>query len=1020
MEKKCRFSLENGVFIAEVLLQAERREPSGICFIGRIAPLLPLKDRCLPKFTNPAKLPQLGPPAIVGNLEPSPAPLTKPRLPYLAGCEMARRSRSRRRNLNYISHIVRVIAIIVIGLVVYRFISPSKKVPVAADQAEIDVLTSSGTSVESGTGVLSASATTDKPEKPSRWTFASLLGFGDSEEPASTTTSQTTGDVKPQTIAATSSQNVQSGDARFAPATGKRNPFAKVSNPTIEKQAFATTGQVPSDGRTAAQIISATRAAYQKLSSYSDQGKIALNYRLKGELIAEQQPFSTTWDARNNFYAGKLFSTEVLCDGKLLSCFMYHIDTENFGNQQLVIPVQTARSTPPVGQLLNDQFARNFIAGTENLPLAVPQSASQMFAMPPALAMLSDQVSLPWLGSNTQLQRKPDQKIGNVNCYVLDAIPARATKDAATLWIDQSTLLVKQIKFPNTLVVSKILASPDVTDIELVATFPNQKLGTALPAQQFTVTRYKNAQPVKKFIRLPDSLVSDSIGKSASIARFINRNGDRVGVRDFKTKVNTIVWLGDQRNLPLVDQLAEFKKTSPESFGFHAVFSGDLADLRTEVPQPVPALRQKERLGIPLLFDDGSALEALQLKSMPAMLVLGPDGRVQFSQNMSEPNWPQSLKTVLQRLANGEDIAKEMLNDYRVHYQQYGDELERYSAASYFANSVKPVIAKIDRGQRDTSIKLMPNKKWEQRDFAMPGNIIVLSNRAGQPFAGARYAAFDGRQTLRFIDSRGVATGKVVLEIPGNPAIAVLRYNPAGEGSFVGFERMGAQVHVFDSQMQLQRSFPSLDQKHSGILDCQPVPRADGKFFISFNDNNGVYLFDSNTGEPERISDRVVSALANGSGGSQLIGVVDGQLFDINAREEIGDLADKQVHQLLPSNTSSGDYAVTVRGGDNKWAAVGLSDQLRRIWSVDLRSQLLENPVEPIAVGQNSAGETFWAVIDDQNTVCLISGRGTWLGDWKSKSPIRCLAIATSGREVDLIVSTEDSVVAWALNYQAR
>ena len=950
---------------------------------------------------------------------------------------MARRRRSRRRNRNhnYLPYIVRAIAIIAIGLVIYRFVAPGSSVtpeiPVATDGGDINLLANTGSTVAPETEVLSASTSTAQPKKSSRWSFASLFGFGSSEEPATPVVPQPSTDVEVQTIATNSPPSGKTGGVQFAPATGVRNPFAKASNPTLVKREGSNavagrnknaqrTQQAPGDGRTAANIFSATRAAYQKLSTYSDQGKIALNYRLKGELIAEQQPFSTTWDARNNLYSGKLFSTEILCDGKLLSCFMYHIDTENFGNQQLVIPVQPPRSTPPVGRLINDQFARNFIAGTENLPLAVPQSAAKMFAMPPALAMLSGQVSSPWLANGMQLQRKPDQKLENENCYVLESTPGQSAQDTATLWIDKSTLLVKQIKFPKTLVVSKILASPDVTDIELVASFPNQKINVPLQPQQFTVKRLKNAQPVKQFVRLPDSLVSDSIGKSASVARFINRDGDPVSANDFKARVNTVVWLGDERNLGLVDQLAQFRKTSPESFGFHAVFSGGLADLRTEVPKPVPALRQKERLGIPLLFDDGSALENLQLKSMPALLVLGPKGNVQFSQNMSDPNWPQSLKSVLQRLGRGEDIAKEMLNDYRDHYQEYGDELERYSANSFFASSVKPVVAKIDRGQRDTSIKLMPNKKWEQQNFALPGNILVLSERAGQPFAGARYAAFDGRQTVKFIDSRGDTTGKIVLEIPDNPPFTVLRYNPAGDGSFVGFERMGAQVHVFDSQMQLLRSFPSLEQKHSGILDCQPVPRADGKFFISFNGNNGVYLFDATTGEPEKISGQVASALATTGGGSPLIGVVDGRLFDLDGRQEINGLAGKEVHRLLQSGTNSGDYGATVRSADNAWAAIGLSKQLKQIWSVDLRSQLLENPVEPIAVGQNSAGETFWAVVDDESTVCLISGRGTWLGDWKSKSPIRGLAISTSGREVDLIVSTEDSVVAWALNYQAR
>jgi len=333
---------------------------------------------------------------------------------------MARRSRSRsRRNRSYLPHIIRLIAVIAIGLIVYRFVGPRASVStdttVATGQSDIELLadgTAPATTAAAETKILPASASTAPPKKSSGWSFAKLFGFGGSEEPAPASSLQTPTGNKIQSIATTSPPSGKTANSQFAPGADVRNPFSNASNPKLVKREnfnavdrnknTQETQTAPSDGRTAAQIFAATRAAYQNVSSYSDEGKIALNYRLKNELIAEQQPFSTVWDARNNFYAGKLFATEILCDGTLLSCFMYHIDTENFGNQQLVIPVQPPRSTPPVARLINDQFARNFLAGTENLPLAVPQSAAQAFAMPPALAMLSGQVSSPWLTNGTQ------------------------------------------------------------------------------------------------------------------------------------------------------------------------------------------------------------------------------------------------------------------------------------------------------------------------------------------------------------------------------------------------------------------------------------------------------------------------------------------------------------------------------------------------------------------------------------------------------------------------------------------
>lgn len=941
---------------------------------------------------------------------------------------------------------------------------------VASSVTEANIMAASNAST--------ASVATTPTKKPSSW--FSFLGLGGQQETEPTAPPTTTDAHSPGSFAASGDQssaltsrtsvastttqsnskpvvmpppeppvnppfsNAANGGGSFSAATGPRTAFQNASNrlasgiasqkdsrtftPPIGRRtapganvADAAPLEIAKDGHTAQSIVAATRAAYQKLSSYTDAGQIELSYRLDGQLIQEQQPFATSWDVHNNRFASKLFSTELACDGKRLSCLIYHIDTENFDNQQLVIPVDRPGAAPPISRLIGDPFARAFMAGTENWPLIPPRSASDMFALPPVVALLSGQVASPWVSNNVTLKRQPDQTIKKTACYVVDSTPRQSPRNTSTLWIDKSTQLIRQIRFPKTLVLPKILHSSDVTDIELLASFPNQQINVSLQPETFAVKLRKNAQPVTRFVRLPDSMVSDSIGKSASQARFIDRNGDAVVAKDFTGKITTIVWLGDDRNVDLVDELARIKKTTSDTFSFNVVFTPGLADSNAAQPKPVAMLRQKERLGVPLLFDDGTTLSSLNVKSLPALLVLGRDGRVQFSQNMADPQWPQSLTSVLQRLSEGEDIAKEMMDNYVAHYRQYGEEIERVSAKNMFANSGKPVAPAVDRGQRDTSVKLTPNKKWELTSFKQPGNIMLLPAQAAKSFGNARYAVFDGAQTVKFIDQQGRPTGKVVLKIDGNPPIRVMRYQPAGSGSFVGFERMGAQVHVFDSQLQLTHSFPGLDQRHTGILDVQPVAGAVGQFLISFNDDSGVYLFDATTGTPKRISDQIVSTLATGGvDGGNVIGVVDGQLFDLVEGEKTGGTFGKQFHRLIPSGTTNGQYAATVRSAQNTWSAIGLSSQMKTLWSVDLRSQLLQNPVEPIAVGHNAAGETFWAVVDDERTVCLISGRGTWLGDWKSESAVRGLALSTSGEKVDLVVSTADSVVAWALNYQAN
>ena len=962
-----------------------------------------------------------------------------------------RRSRRNRRSRSFFPLLIRVVLLVVIVMVTYRYVfdrsTPIVEGPVNGSPDQVTIsrpVPSNDAQVLAASAQASVDSANAQAQAGSQWSiFSPSTWWSTDPKPEMQLTTKNL----PQTTIQTANQSVTSDLATtqpatnqgddFSPATGARTGFLNVSdrsqvdqkrnlvfkNPANNRVVQPKVNDAPNDGKSASQIFAAMQDAYRQTRTYSDQGFVRFTYRHNGELKHEQQPFATRWDTSNRRYSGRVCSTGIQCDGKLLSCSIYDVDTENFKNQQLIIPVEP-NSGPPIAQLLNDPFALGFLSGSEDLTLIPPRIETGMYLMPPALALLSGQVSSPWLTNSAALKRLPDEtlKPTGTQCYVLQTAPSSSVRDAATVWIHKRTNLIKQIKYPQSIVISRVLTNPQFADFELLASFPDQRVDQPLPADQFSVKLNKNASPVRKFIRLPDALPAESIGRSASSARFWDRNGQPIQLKDVNSKITTVAWIGDDRNVGLVDQLAQFKKASPPELGFYAVYTGMLAEspANNGAPKPIRALRDKERLGIPLLFDDGSVLTDLQVKPLPALLVLDETGKVQFAQSMADPAWNVNLQSALQRVARGDAIAEEMLDQYVKHYKDYGDEIEKFNARNFFASATPPTVSDLPRRQLDSSVKLMPpNKKWQQNNFSRPGNITVLPQQMRRQFGGAHYATFDGAQTVKFLDDRGRIVDQKSLAIENNPAIRVLRYHQSGPGWFAGFERMGQQVHIFDAQMKLAGSFPDAEQKHAGILDCQPVPGAAGQFLISFNGNSGVYLFDVNTGEPKKVSDQIASVIAISVGNrNRTVAVVDGQAFDLQHGDLVSNV--EHIHQLIPAAGNGGDFGATVRLGPTQWAAIGLSDQLKQTWKVDLKSQLTQTPVEPIAVAQNSAGETFWAVVDDQSTVCLISGRGTWLGDWKSGSPIRGLAVSTSGKEIDLIVSNEDGVVAWALNYQAR
>ncbi len=117
--------------------------------------------------------------------------------------------------------------------------------------------------------------------------------------------------------------------------------FALSGCQRTDSQAEQRSGGPPksfADHITAPEIFSSMVTKYRKAVRYSDRAVLYMSYRLNGRAIQEPQPWTVAIDEKGRF-AANLFNAQVRCDGKLLSCYVYDIESGNLDDQRLLLPV---------------------------------------------------------------------------------------------------------------------------------------------------------------------------------------------------------------------------------------------------------------------------------------------------------------------------------------------------------------------------------------------------------------------------------------------------------------------------------------------------------------------------------------------------------------------------------------------------------------------------------------------------------------------------------------------------------
>ncbi len=780
-----------------------------------------------------------------------------------------------------------------------------------------------------------------------------------------------------------------------------------------------------SAGLTGQVILEKLIARYAAAKSYSDRAVLYLNYRLEGRPIQEPHPFSVVWDSQNRI-SSRVFNSQLQCDGRLLSCYVFDNDTENLDNQQLFIPVA---QKIPLRELYENSIVRHYLGGYAELPLDEQEKLQPPKLIPPTVSLLTKQLSFGWIENAKQVKRLNDQTLDGRSCYVVRSLYEDSTAD---IWIDQQTLLLSQISLPLRIMARPVLTSGEIEDVELLAKFHAATIDVPADPGVFEVRSRAGATPVRLFVAIPDPFPLESIGQPAPPFELQQAAGNTVDLEDFKGKTTALLWLGGSESQNSLQQLASATKAfSAPDFHIGAVYAeSDLADPDSSSLEPKKALQAS---GLPLYFDRQLlASTKLQIQTIPTVVVLSDQSRIEFARALSDDNWFEDLRAALDRVHKGENVAQEMQLEYQKFLEDYHRQLTAVSAVDLIkagAGAEPKTLAPTDLlshastspdSAKAPDSSLHAVLQWSNREFQRAGNVLINSRKSP-----ATILVFDGWRTLVELDLGGQLISRHELNLPDQAAVSCLRVaqaqrDPAAPAStaFAAFNVQGDQVYLFDDDWNLIAALPDQEFQHDGIRDVQiaaMVPDGPEQVIVSFVNNRGCFVFDSANRTTKQISTEQVESL----------GAVAGKLLYCNA-DKMGLLHGDAPPTAAPAGSSfqrllaaelktQTSICLTATDRENNWSVIGMGRDLEIDWQLPIGSQLFESEIESLAMCCREDGVFVLGLADANGSVNLLSGRGDYLGQFTSQSALSGIGLVEKNNELQLLVSTAEGLSCYRM-----
>ena len=585
------------------------------------------------------------------------------------------------------------------------------------------------------------------------------------------------------------------------------------------------------------------------------------------------------------------------------------------------------------------------------------------------------------------------------------------------------------MSLPLKLLDPQVMAAPNITDLRMLARFKNATIDSTVDPKAFQLQARKNSTPVRSFVTLPSALPAESIGQVLDGFRLTQPDGKIVDQLHFDGKPTALLWLGGTNSYSAIKRLDMLAEELPANqFNFGVVYSdseltGAPSQPHLVRPELTAAMASSN---LPMFYDPGlAASEQLAIRDLPLVVLMDGDSRVQFATSMVDDEWADDLTVAMKRVADGDNLADEMLAQYQSFMTRYKTAIDQVDASSLLPRhlNLKPSGSEGAAGEigslpvRTSAPALVARRRWVSRDFKQPGNITVSSGRQ------TRIAVLDGVRTITELDVNGKTVSSAELDLPAGVAVSRIRSTLDGR-RHVLFSPLDRQAFVFDAAWSPDPVYTQItNQINAPITDvCLLEDKSSDAFLVVATKGSGAISMslngtDKSVGTVDDLeADSIVLT------GRTAFFVQNGQLKSrpFEAGSKALNMAPGARFNRVAGLTQSSQQSIVATAFDgSQWKAVCFDANRKTRWESPIGSQLFESLIDPISplrsASETGSQQADLAIATTQNTVHIFSSTRGWLADVKVSGTPTGVALAELDGKMCLLVSVGSVVECWTL-----
>ena len=556
----------------------------------------------------------------------------------------------------------------------------------------------------------------------------------------------------------------------------------------------------PDGPNEAEKLLEQMIAAYQKAQSYADRGELRIQYRRDGRPFESKVPFSVVLQRPNKLQMN-LYLAHVVCDGKNL--FGWTDDLPGY------ILKRPTSSPLTLGEITSDDVLRSVL----NEGLAGGSLQLTMLLGADAMELIRAGGERPELLA--------DDVADGVKCR---RVRIRREDGSLTYWIEADTLVLRRIEFPTERLALTMAEPTRPTNLTMTAEFTDPQLNPQISPEAFQFEpppSVKIVDQLDPYVAIqPPPPMAQSLGTKLGDLTLTSLDGKTLARADFAGKTTVFFFwsLGSSDCLPAIAKLneayAKFRDRPDASF---LAVSLDPGGAQGIADAELQAMLKKHKIEVPAARDlTQSALAALDVRFVPNLFIVGPDGTVQDNEIGLNPKLVEELGARIERVVKGESLVA----DARARYEERVRKYEQAQQATAGPGGNIPSLPQgvIAPAAEPKALKM--TRLWKSTEIKQPGFVLATDAATGP----TRIIVADGLRAVAELDGKGKLLRRIELDLPTSPSEAIVSFwrtavDKQGKRLFVGSARAQQQLHVFDSDFKRLLSFP--EGTHAGISDVQ-------------------------------------------------------------------------------------------------------------------------------------------------------------------------------------------------------